>query len=132
MKLTDRVALVTGSSSGIGKGIAAHLASLGARVVVHGLDDDGAREVVDRIAAGGGTADLCTGDLVDPAVCRRLVTFTVERFGAIDVLVNNAGEVTRGDLESTSVELWDRLMAVNARAPFVCAQEAVRHMKTRG
>jgi len=130
--LTDRVALVTGSSSGIGKGTALHLASLGARVIVHGLDTGGSRDVVDRILADGGTADLCAGDLADPAACRRVVAFAVERFGAIDVLVNNAGEVTRGDFESTTVELWDRLMAVNVRAPFVCAQEAVRHMKERG
>jgi NAD(P)-dependent dehydrogenase (short-subunit alcohol dehydrogenase family) len=130
--LTDRVALVTGSTSGIGKGIALHLASLGAHIVLHGRDDEGARAVGEQIATRGGTTDLFTGDLVDPTVCRALVAFAVERFGAIDVLVNNAAETTRGDLESTSLELWDRLMAVNVRAPFLCMQEAVRHMKGQG
>ena len=126
--LTDRVALVTGSTSGIGKGIALHLASLGARIVLHGRDAEGAQAVGEQIARRGGTADLFAGDLADPAVCRALVAYTVERFGAIDVLVNNAAETTRGNLEDTSLELWDRLMAVNVRAPFLCVQEAVRHM----
>jgi NAD(P)-dependent dehydrogenase (short-subunit alcohol dehydrogenase family) len=130
--LTDRVAVVTGSTSGIGKGIALHLASLGARIILHGRDAEGARAVGEQIATRGGTTDLFTGDLADPSVCRALVSYAVERFGAIDVLVNNAAETTRGDLEGTSLELWDRLMAVNVRAPFVCMQEAVRHMKGRG
>ena len=130
--LTERVALVTGSTSGIGKGIALHLASLGARIVLHGRDAEGASEVSEQIAALGGTADVFTGDLVDPAICCGLVAFAAKRFGAIDVLVNNAAETTRGDLESTSLELWDRLMAVNVRAPFLCVQEAIGHMKGHG
>jgi NAD(P)-dependent dehydrogenase (short-subunit alcohol dehydrogenase family) len=130
--LDKKVAVVTGSTSGIGKGIATHLASLGARVVVHGHGADRAREVASAIGERGGEADVFTGDLSEPSVCRDVVRFAVDRFGAIDILVNNAAETTRGDVESTSLELWERVMAVNLRAPFLCLQEAVRHMKDRG
>lgn len=130
-RLDDRVAVITGSTSGIGRGIARHFASLGARVVVHGTDTDRARAAVEEIAAAGGRAESFTGDLADPAVCRGVIAFAIERFGRLDVLVNNAGIFTRGDVETTSLELWDRIMAVNLRAPFLCMQEAVRHMKAR-
>jgi len=128
-RLDGRVAVVTGSTSGIGKGIALHFASLGARVVVHGSNAARALECVDTINTGGGEADAFVGDLASPDICRGLIAFAVERFHALDVLVNNAGIFTRGDVEGTSLELWDRIMAVNLRAPFLCLQEAVRHMK---
>jgi NAD(P)-dependent dehydrogenase (short-subunit alcohol dehydrogenase family) len=129
--LHDRVAVVTGSTSGIGRGIAQHFASLGARVIIHGRETDLARDVVAEIAAAGGTADAFIGDLIDPEICRSAIRFAVERFGRIDTLVNNAADTSRGDVESTSLELWDRILAVNLRAPFLCLQEAVRHMKAQ-
>jgi NAD(P)-dependent dehydrogenase (short-subunit alcohol dehydrogenase family) len=130
-RLDDRVAVITGSTSGIGRGTALHFASLGARVVIHGLKAERARAAVEEITSAGGRAESFTGDLTDPDVCRGVVAFAVERFGSIDILVNNAGIFTRGDVETTSLELWDRIMAVNLRAPFLCLQEAVRHMKPR-
>ena len=129
--LGDKVAVVTGSTSGIGKGIAQHFASLGARVVVHGRDAAVARDIVAQITAAGGTAGAFTGDLSDPEICRGAIRFAVERFGRIDILVNNAADTSRGDVESTTLELWDRIMTINLRAPFVCLQEAVRHMKAQ-
>ena len=130
-RLDGKVAIVTGSTSGIGKGIALHFASLGARVVVHGTHAARALELVDRINSDRGGADAFVGDLADPAICRGLIAFAVERFQGLDVLVNNAGIFTRGGVEDTSLELWDRIMAVNLRAPFLCLQEAARHMKAK-
>ena len=130
-QLDNRIAVVTGSTSGIGKGIALHFAEFGASVLVHGTDARRALELVDRINNAGGRADAFVGDLADPHVCRALVGFAVERFGSLDILVNNAGIFTRGDVEETSLDLWDRIMAVNLRAPFLCVQEAVRHMKPK-
>jgi NAD(P)-dependent dehydrogenase (short-subunit alcohol dehydrogenase family) len=130
--LQNKVALVTGSSSGIGRGIAEHFGALGAHVVVHGRAEREANAVRDRIRAAGGTAECRIADLADIAACRGVVRFTIEKFGGIDVLVNNAASVARGYIEDVPVELWDAIMAVNLRAPFLCLQEAVKSMKTRG
>ncbi len=130
--LEHKVALITGSSSGIGRGIAEHFASLGARVVVHGRSEAETLAVAARIRAGGGTAATVLADLAEVESCRRVVQFTIEEYGGIDVLVNNAASVARGYLEDAPVELWDATMAVNLRAPFLCLQEAVKSMKTRG
>ena len=130
--LAGKIALVTGSTSGIGLGIAESLASLGAQVVIHGRNQDQARTVVERLRRAGHDAAEVVGDLADVETCRRAVRFTIERFGGIDVLVNNAANTSRGYLEDVSVELWDTIMDVNLRAPFLCLQEAVKSMKSRG
>jgi len=130
--LHNKIALVTGSTSGIGCGIAEHFAELGARVVVHGRREDRARSIADRLRHAGHDALWVTGDLADVESCRGIVRFTIEQYGGIDILVNNAANVARGYLENASVELWDAIMAVNLRAPFICLQEAVKSMKTRG
>jgi NAD(P)-dependent dehydrogenase (short-subunit alcohol dehydrogenase family) len=128
----NKIALITGSTSGIGRGIAEHFAALGARVVVHGLESDLARETIEGLQSRGHEAASVVADLSDPAACRRIVRFTVEQYGGIDVLVNNAATLARGYLEDVAVEVWDAIMAVNLRAPFLCMQEAVKSMKARG
>ena len=130
--LQDKIALVTGSTSGIGRGIAIHFAGLGARVIVHGPDEDSARATAESLQESSRTVDAVAGDLASPDACRRVVRSVVERHGGIDILVNNAGSTARGSLEEATVEFWDAIMAVNLRAPFICLQEAVRSMKTRG
>src|SRR5688572_29146915 len=115
--LTNRIALITGSVSGIGRGIAELFASIGAKVVVHGPDAEVAS---------------AAGDLADPAVCRQIVRSAVEEYGGLDILVNNAASTARASLEDSTLEFWDQMMAVNLRAPFLCLQEAVRVMKARG
>jgi NAD(P)-dependent dehydrogenase (short-subunit alcohol dehydrogenase family) len=130
--MRGKVALVTGSSSGIGRGIADHFAALGAKVVLHGLEEDLAQAAAGQLRAEGHEAAAIAADLSEVEACRRVVRFAVDQFGAIDVLVNNAGTLARGYLEDVPVEVWDRVMAVNLRAPFLCLQEAVSHMKTRG
>jgi NAD(P)-dependent dehydrogenase (short-subunit alcohol dehydrogenase family) len=130
--LKKKVAVITGSSSGIGRGIAEHFASLGASVVIHGLQAKEAREVADHLRISGHEATSIHGDLSKVDVCRQVVQFAVESHGGVDILVNNAGDVSRGKLEDVSVEFWDNMMAVNLRAPFLCLQEAVKSMKQRG
>ena len=130
--MTNKVALVTGSTSGIGLGIVEHFASLGARVVIHGRDEAQAREIAERLRLEGHDAAAVAGDVAEVEACRRIVRFTVEQFGGIDVLVNNAANTSRGYLEDAPVELWDTIMHVNLRAPFLCLQEAVKSMKARG
>ncbi len=130
--LTGKIALVTGSTSGIGRGIAAHFAALGALVVVHGPEVADAAAVADVLRSAGRHADSVAGDLASATACRDIVRSVVERHGGVDILVNNAGNTARASLEEATVEFWDAMMAINLRAPFLCLQEAVRSMKTRG
>jgi len=130
--LKGKVAVVTGSTSGIGRGIAVRLASLGARVVVHGRDQDGARQTLAAIAEAGGEGDWHRADLADAAACTGLIAFAVQRFGALDVLVNNAALTTRGDIEHAALEVIDSIIAVNLRAPMLLIQAAIPHMRVRG
>ena len=130
--LNDKVCVITGSTSGIGHGIAQYFAELGATVVIHGRNRERGREIVAELrAAGGRDADFASGDLTDEAACRALIRHAVERFGRIDVLVNNAADTSRGTVESQPVALWDQIFATNVRAPFILMQEAVAHMKPR-
>jgi NAD(P)-dependent dehydrogenase (short-subunit alcohol dehydrogenase family) len=127
-----RVVLVTGSTSGIGRGGASHRAGLGARVMIPGRHATEAGAAGAAIVAAGGEAAMVIADLADIGECRRAVRETIAHFGGIDVLVNNAASTARGYLEDVPVEVWDQIMAVNLRAPFLCLQEAVPSMKARG
>jgi NAD(P)-dependent dehydrogenase (short-subunit alcohol dehydrogenase family) len=131
--LGGQVAVVTGSTQGIGGGIALKLAEAGARILVHGRESQraGGEKIVESIEAAGSQALLVTGDLRDESHCRSIVRNALARFGRVDILVNNAGVVHRGTIEDTSTELWDEIFDVNLRAPFLLCQEAVRHMKDR-
>ncbi len=129
--LDGQVAVVTGSTRGIGAGIARKFAEHGARVVVHGREREQGERVVAAIRGCRSDGLLVTGDLRDEVHCRSVIAQAVECFGRLDILVNNAGVVDRGNIESTSIELWDRIFAVNLRAPFILCQEAVKHMKER-
>jgi NAD(P)-dependent dehydrogenase (short-subunit alcohol dehydrogenase family) len=130
--LADRVALVTGSTSGIGRGIADLFAALGARVLVHGLEVDAGERIAAGIRARGGEAAFAGGDVADEAVCRGLVRTAVDRFGGLDILVNNAGIYTRASIATATVAFWDRMMAINLRAPFILTQAAIEPMRARG
>jgi len=130
--LDGKAALITGSTSGIGLGIAEYFAALGARVVIHGLEADLAGSIAERLRGEGREAVAIAGDLADVETCRSVAHQTIEGFGGIDILVNNAASTARGYLEDVPVERWDAIMHVNLRAPFLLLQEAVASMKGRG
>jgi NAD(P)-dependent dehydrogenase (short-subunit alcohol dehydrogenase family) len=130
--LDDKISVITGATSGIGRGIAEHFARLGSHVLVHGRDRDDGLETVRRVKAAGRDAEYFDGDLTKEDVCRALIRFAVKRFGGLDILVNNAGDTGRGDLEHIAVARWDTIMAVNLRAPFILLQESIPHMRARG
>jgi NAD(P)-dependent dehydrogenase (short-subunit alcohol dehydrogenase family) len=130
--LTGKVSVVTGATSGIGRGIAEHLAALGSHIVVHGRDRADGLDTVRRVTAAGRQAEYFDGDLTSEEICRALIRFAVERLGGLDILVNNAGDTGRGDLEHIPVARWDTIMAVNLRAPFILIQASVPHMRARG
>lgn len=129
--LQDRVAVVTGSGSGMGEGIARLFASEGAKVVISGRDEVKGRAVAASLDTDGANAIFIRADVSQETDCRHLIDRTVEQYGQIDVLVNNVGQSTRGTIEETTVELWDKLFATNVRSAFICMQQAVKFMKER-
>jgi len=131
-RLQDRVAVITGSGAGMGEGMARLFAAEGGRIVVSGRDEAKGRAVADSIVQSGGHAVFERADVSIEADCRALIEAAVKHYGRIDVLVNNVGLSTRGNIEDTTVELWDRLFATNVRSAFICMQQAVKHMKTHG
>jgi len=130
--LTDRVAVVTGSTSGIGRGIARHFASLGAAVVIHGTNRANGETFVADIRSAGGRAVFIGANLLDADHCLAMIREAAREFGRIDVLVNNAADISRGNVESVPLALWDRILAVNLRAPFILIQAAIPHMRAQG
>jgi len=129
--LAGQVAVVTGSTRGIGGGIALKFAEHGAKVIIHGLEKEDGEQRVAAIQAAGGEALLVLGNVRDEAHCRDVIQRALERFGQLDILVNNAGVVHRGNIENTPLALWDEILSINLRAPFILCQEAVKHMKER-
>ena len=130
--LQNKIALVTGSTSGIGKGIASHFSNLGAMVVVHGPDLASAQSTAEGLRTGGRQVAAVAGDLRNVEACRQVIRDVVGQHGGIDILINNAATTARASLEDATVEQWDTIMAVNLRAPFLLTQEAVPPMKARG
>lgn len=130
-RLQNRVCIVTGGASGIGRAIARRFAGEGAQVVILDPRDDpieGGESTVDAINAAGGLAIAHAVDVSDWDALDRAVSSTVERFGALHVMVNNAAIYTGTDLLATTTEDWDRVMAVNLRGVFNGCRRAVMQM----
>ncbi|WP_120003424.1 SDR family NAD(P)-dependent oxidoreductase [Nesterenkonia muleiensis] len=126
--LTGQVCLVTGGARGIGYGIAQELISQGAQVAV--VDIGGADDVAARL---GDNAAAWTADVRDRAQVTRCVAGVVERFGRLDVLVNNAGTAARIDLEAMDDDTWDRDIATNLKGTYLFTQAAIYpHMRNQG
>jgi NAD(P)-dependent dehydrogenase (short-subunit alcohol dehydrogenase family) len=123
--LKGKITIVTGSTSGIGRGIADYFAELGAQVVVTGRDLKRGSDAVQKIRDAGGTAEFIDVDLVEERSCRELIGFAVEKFGGLDILVNNAADITRGNIENTEIDNLDRILAINLRAPFILIPAAL-------
>jgi NAD(P)-dependent dehydrogenase (short-subunit alcohol dehydrogenase family) len=129
MRLKEKVILVTGSTTGIGEGMARIFAREGARVMIHGLEEDAARKVVADIQ---GEAAFIIGALENPEVPERVIAETISRFGRIDGLVNNAAVMTRGTIENTDLALFNRTLAINLTAPFLLIQAALPQFRKQG
>jgi len=135
MRLKDRVILVTGSTTGVGEAIARAAAAEGARVIVHGTKREAGQAVAADIneSTGREAAHFAMADLSEPHSISTLVADAAAFGGGrLDALVNNAAMITRSDLESTTAEIFDRTMAVNARAPMLLIQAALPHFRNGG
>lgn len=130
MRLKDKAIIVTGSTTGVGQALARRFVAEGARVLVHGLEKDLGQAVVADL---GRSAALHIDDLKDPSSPGRIVAAAQRAFGRIDGLVNNAAWIKRSNLANTTPEVFDGVMAVNARAPLLLIQAAMPHLiATRG
>ncbi|MFC8588092.1 SDR family NAD(P)-dependent oxidoreductase [Streptomyces sp. NPDC057217] len=133
-RFTDRVVLVTGAGSGLGRAVALAFAAEGAKVVAAGRTAETLEETVALIGAAGGTAAAVTADVTDAVSTRELVRRTVERFGGLDVAVNNAG-IFRGGGHSAAdlpLEDWQALLDVNVTGVLHALQAEVAHMRAHG
>ncbi|MEH0581075.1 MULTISPECIES: glucose 1-dehydrogenase [Streptomyces] len=131
--LEGRSVVVTGAGSGIGRATALAFAAEGARVLIADLNAEGAQAVVKEIEQAGGAAVAVTGDLSEQSVVDEVAATAVERFGGIDVLVNNAGIMDRmSALADVSDAEWERVIRVNLTAPFLLTRAVLPHMLAAG
>jgi NAD(P)-dependent dehydrogenase (short-subunit alcohol dehydrogenase family) len=131
MRLENKVILVTGSATGIGKAIAKRCVAEGARVIIHGLEADLAAEVVAELGADKAVAHV--EDLTNEGCPQRLVEVALASFGKLDAIVNNAAMVSSGDIHSTDAAFFMKMISVNALAPFLLIQSALPELtKTHG
>jgi NAD(P)-dependent dehydrogenase (short-subunit alcohol dehydrogenase family) len=126
MRLQDRVAVVTGAARGIGKAIATAMAAEGARVVIADRDEPTARRTADELSAS--CAIALPADVGDPGSIARLFDAVIERFGRIDVLVNNAGTGIARLMIDTGLEEWENILRINLTGAFLCSQRAAQQM----
>ena len=132
MKLQDKIALITGSSRGIGAAIAIRYASEGARVaVVAHRNVAEAQSIADQITSKGGDAAVFNADVGTVDGCNRLVEQVVAHFGTLDILVNNAAIFDAGPIEKTTEEMWDKQINVNLKGSFFMIKAAVPLMKKK-
>jgi 2-deoxy-D-gluconate 3-dehydrogenase len=129
--LDERIALVTGASTGLGSAIAQGLAGAGAYVACHG-NTHSPNETCEKIIEAGGVAHAVTGDLAQPATPQTLIEETITRFGRLDILVNNAGIIRRSPAVEFADEDWAAVLEVNLTSVFRLCQLAGRHMIETG
>jgi NAD(P)-dependent dehydrogenase (short-subunit alcohol dehydrogenase family) len=132
MRLADKVAIVTGGTSGIGRATAVLFAQEGARVVVVGRDEGRGQEVVAEIAATGGTAIFQRCDVRFADQCRQVVEGTVRAFGRLDVLFNNAGVFYANTVVDCTEEEWDLTVDVSLKGTYLMSKYALPHMIAQG
>ena len=127
--LNNRVAIVSGSGRGIGRQIALRLIEEGARVVVNDIDPEPGQAILEEIADKGGEAALCVGDVTAPGFARDFVGTALDRFGRLDIVVNNAGYTWDSVIQKMSDEQWSAIMDVHLTAPFRILREAGKHFR---
>jgi meso-butanediol dehydrogenase/(S,S)-butanediol dehydrogenase/diacetyl reductase len=131
-RLEGQTALITGGGTGIGRAIALAFAREGANVAVAGRRGEILRGVVSEIAEAGGQGLAVVGDVTKAGDAGRAVKQTVERFGRLNVLVNNAGALQVSSIEGIPEEEWDRLMLVNLKGPFLMSRAALPEFRKAG
>jgi len=128
MKLANKVAIVTGGNKGIGKAISLRLAEEGTNIVIVARDMQAAQEVVTEIEKMGRQSFSIKTDVAQREDIRMMVEKVIEKFGRIDLLVNNAGQILKAKLSEIDANNWDNIMNVNVRAAFLCSKAVLPYM----
>jgi NAD(P)-dependent dehydrogenase (short-subunit alcohol dehydrogenase family) len=132
MRLENKNAIVTGGAGGIGRATALAFATEGARVAVVDLRPEAAEAVAEEIRAAGGTAVAIAADVSNEADIQRIITTTIEAFGGVNVVFNNAGIIRRTTAVETTAEEWDRVFSVNVKSIFLMCKHVVPIMAKAG
>jgi NAD(P)-dependent dehydrogenase (short-subunit alcohol dehydrogenase family) len=132
LSLEDRVAIVTGGASGIGRGIALRLAEMGCAVAVLDKNEEGAAATADFISQAGGKVLGLACDVTSCDDCRRAVEQTIAAFDRVDILCNNAGIVVRKDVVALQENEWDAVLDVTLKGVYLLSHEVLPHMIRRG
>lgn len=130
--LTGKVAIVTGGNGGIGLGMARGLANAGAAVVIAGRSEEKSKAAVAEIERSGAKAFAIAVDVADKSAVEKMVHTTEEKFGRLDILLNNAGINIRNPVQSLTLQDWNSVIATNLTSAFLCAQAAYPAMKRQG
>ncbi len=131
-QLDGKVAIVTGGNRGIGKGIAKGLAAEGASLTIAARDAELLTQTANELREKGTKVLAVPTDVTDEEQIKALFEKAMAEYGRLDILVNNAGAFDGGPIDELSTEAWDKVIAVNLRAPFLCSREAMRIMKAQG
>lgn len=132
MKLKNKVAIITGSTSGMGRATAELFASEGAKVVVTGRNEERAKEVVEKIKGEGNEAIYVIADMLKIKDIERIVEKTIEEYGTVDILFNNAGMLSVTPIDDLTLEEWENVFRVNVTAPLYLSQLVAPIMKEKG
>ena len=132
MRFRDKVVLVTGGAGGIGSATVRRFAEEGAKAILTDLDPARCQQVAQTLSEGEVEVDFIAAELKSKQGCETLIDTVIKRYGRVDVLVNNAGLMVRGDILSTSDEMWLDSFAVNVHAIFYLSRAVIPHMKREG
>ena len=132
MNFTDQVVLITGAGRGIGKAIALAFAQAGARVAVNDINPDSCAKTADEISASGGQAVACHADVANKLAVQAMLIDLEDRWGRVDVLINNAGVEPHQPIVQLDEWDWNRTIDVNLKGAFICSQSVGRMMQKQG
>ena len=132
MRFKDKSIVITGGAGGIGRALAETFSKDGGKVLVSDISETGCKEICEKLIQKNCTIDYYSGNLAEKAYCEDLIAHTVQKYGSIDVLINNAGVIPRGPILQTTDEMWHSALDVNLTAVFYVCRAAILHMQKQG